>query len=191
MFLMKNGFLVLFKHKQQGYEETRESLEFENGELNTLISNEFVTSLKITVDMKLVEKKVLEKNFFKLSKEELETRVVKFVDISKETPKEMKEEAIPSKVKLEKFNVNLGEDWLKKSENLTIVYVITKIDIPIWGIQTKAEDYASEEQGGNLIRDLCKVYSLADEWKDYELNDLRELIKTAYKTKMVPSEKSN
>jgi hypothetical protein len=62
-------------------------LDNEDGMLQTFITNEFVSNLKVNVTIKLKESKIIEKNTFNLSEEEEEMKEPIFINIATDAPK--------------------------------------------------------------------------------------------------------
>jgi hypothetical protein len=163
------------------YENSIDNLENEDGSLQTFITNEFVSKLKVNVTMKLKESKFIEKNIFNLSEEENEIKDFKFINIAIDKPKNIEEDN-PLLTSLKNFKISkLDEEWIEKSDIITYVYCLVSIDIPIWPVQSKVEDFALGEQKGNLIKDFCKIFCTADKWHDIKIEDLRNMVLKAYK----------
>ncbi len=79
-----------------------------------------------------------------LSNEELEKRIIDFVDICKDQLPEhkYKESEDPRRVKLEKKNIGpLVDGWQTSAKSVMCAYKVVRTKFEIWGLQTRAESY--------------------------------------------------
>jgi hypothetical protein len=70
--------------------------------------------------------------------------------------------------------VEVLKDW-KEVKNVTTVYKLSDIQVPIFGIQTKAEKTIKEAQTKRNLKVHRTIYGTCDEWINYELKKLKEM----------------
>ncbi len=110
-----------------------------------------------------------------MTEEEIKERNIIIIDILDDPfpEKNYNESEDPKKVKFKNEKIQVLEDW-KSMKNLITVYKKVEIDVPIWGIQTKAENWIKEMQIEFLRRRHRLLYCWADLWYEKGMEELLE-----------------
>lgn len=125
-----------------------------------------------------------------MSEEELQTRVVDYIDIVNEPVAEhkYKESEDPKRVQIKKTNPKRGpllESWKSdsKQENIPIMcaYKIVKVKFEVWGLQTRVEAYTQRAIRDILLLAHKQAFCWTDEWYDLAYEQIVEIERETYK----------
>ncbi|XP_071945321.1 phosphatidylinositol transfer protein alpha isoform-like [Antedon mediterranea] len=117
-------------------------------------------------------------NVHKLTKEELEKRIVEHIDIANDPieARDYKEDEDPTLFKSEKTGRGpLQKDWQKTSKPLMCAYKLVTTNFKWWGLQNKIESFIMKSERRLFTVFHRQLFCWIDKWYGLTMEDIRKI----------------
>ena len=119
-------------------------------------------------------------NVFNLKGDDLKNRKVEFIDIITKPRKEEEYKADEDPCIFKSKKTGRGElvkGWEKDSKPVMCAYKLVTVECKVWGVQTKAEDFAHKTQSDIFLKFHRQLFCWIDDWVELTLEDIRRFEK--------------
>lgn len=137
----------------------------------------FIPKFSISIQTRYEDNNGTTENCLDMTPEELEQRVVDFLDIAYDEikPHHYKEAEDPKYFKSEKTGRGpLVEGWRDTHQPIMCCYKSVSVKFEVWGLQTRVEEYAQGAIREILLLGHRQAFAWMDDWYNMTLDDVRE-----------------
>ncbi|CAF1040868.1 unnamed protein product [Didymodactylos carnosus] len=145
----------------------------------------FLPRFSIIVETKYEDNNGTNDNCHNLSKEEVQSRKLEYLDIAVERVPEHKYKLSEDPCKFKSNKTGRGpltSNWTQIFKPIMCAYKIVRVRFEVWGMQTRAEDYMQRTIRDILVLAHRQAFTWMDEWYDMSMNEVRryELVTSDY-----------